>query len=78
MRFKNFVRPFLSGVVTWIVVLAISWTGHAQERGQGALSGAPGVGDSMPDVQVYLPDGTPFSTSELKGNYTVLVFGCLT
>ena len=78
MRFNNSWRPILSGVVTSIVMLTIAWTGHAQERGQGALSGAPGVGDSLPDVQVYLSDGTPFSTGELKGNYTVLVFGCLT
>ena len=78
MRCNNFWRPFLSGLVTWIVVLTIAWTGHAQQRSQGALTGAPGVGDSLPDVQVYLPDGTPFSTGELKGNYTVLVFGCLT
>lgn len=39
---------------------------------------APIVGDSLPDVTVYSPNGTEFKTADLRGHYTVLTFGCLT
>jgi cytochrome oxidase Cu insertion factor (SCO1/SenC/PrrC family) len=38
----------------------------------------PAIGDALPDVTVYSPDGKEFKTSELRGHYTVLTFGCLT
>jgi cytochrome oxidase Cu insertion factor (SCO1/SenC/PrrC family) len=38
----------------------------------------PAVGDTLPDLTVYSPDGKEVKTSELRGHYTVLVFGCLT
>jgi hypothetical protein len=42
------------------------------------IASAPDNGEPVPDVTVYLADGTPFSTGQLKESYTVLVFGCLT
>lgn len=36
------------------------------------------VGDSFPAVEVYDEAGRPFSTRSLKGQYTVVVNGCLT
>ncbi len=36
------------------------------------------VGNPMPDLSVYDASGNPFSLADLKGSYTVLVFGCLT
>ena len=36
------------------------------------------VGDKLPDVTVYTPDGKEVKTAELRGHYTVLTFGCLT
>lgn len=38
----------------------------------------PAVGDPFPDLTVYSPDGKEFRTSGLKGQYTVITFGCLT
>jgi cytochrome oxidase Cu insertion factor (SCO1/SenC/PrrC family) len=38
----------------------------------------PVVGDPLPEVTVYTPDGKEFKTAELRGHYTVLTFGCLT
>ena len=38
----------------------------------------PGIGDAFPDLAVYRPDGKEVRTSELRGHYTVLTFGCLT
>lgn len=38
----------------------------------------PTVGDTLPDLTVYTPDGKEVKTSDLRGHHTVLVFGCLT
>ena len=74
-----FQRRWMVWLIAGLLAVAMVGQGHAQQRGQqGVLSGAPGIGDSLPVVKVYLADGTPFSTSQLKGSYSVLVFGCLT
>lgn len=39
---------------------------------------APQIGDPLPDVTAFDADGNEFHLRSLKGNYTVLVFGCLT
>ncbi len=41
-------------------------------------SSSPAVGESLPDVSLFDADGQPIHLKNLKGNYTVLVFGCLT
>jgi hypothetical protein len=38
----------------------------------------PTIGDKFPDVIVYTPDGKEVRTSDWKGHYAVLTFGCLT
>jgi len=38
----------------------------------------PAVGDTIPDLTVYDPSGKEVKTSDLRGHYTVLTFGCLT
>ena len=45
--------------------------GPSQES--GALVGQP-----LPDITVYDSEGREFKLSSLKGDYSVLVFGCLT
>ncbi len=42
-------------------------------QGSGALVGQP-----LPDITVYDAQGKEFKLSSLKGDYSVLVFGCLT
>ena len=39
---------------------------------------APALGELLPDVTGYDADGNEFKLSSLKGQYSVLVFGCLT
>ncbi len=39
---------------------------------------APKVGEALPDVMVYDAQGRPFNLGVLKGDYAVIVFGCLT
>jgi len=49
-----------------------------QEREEEFLTLKPLVGDPLPDVAIYAADGSPFRTSDLRGHYTVLTFGCMT
>ena len=46
-------------------------------RGRGGSVG-PAVGTTIPNVELFDADGNPFRLGQLKGSYTVLVFGCLT
>jgi cytochrome oxidase Cu insertion factor (SCO1/SenC/PrrC family) len=39
---------------------------------------APTVGDPFPEVTVYTTDGKEFKTADLRKQYTVVAFGCLT
>jgi cytochrome oxidase Cu insertion factor (SCO1/SenC/PrrC family) len=39
---------------------------------------SPTLGDALPDLTVYTPDGSEVKTSDLRGHYAVLTFGCLT
>ncbi|MEE8349659.1 MAG: hypothetical protein V3R94_08825 [Acidobacteriota bacterium] len=39
---------------------------------------APKVGAVLPEISGYQVDGQEFNLRSLKGNYSVLVFGCLT
>lgn len=42
---------------------------------QGRL---PKPGAPLPDLTIYDSQGNPFPLQNLRGTYTVLVFGCLT
>lgn len=48
-------------------------TASAQQGG-----GLPRIGSQLPDVSAFDDKGRKFSLSELRGEYSVLVFGCLT
>jgi len=84
LRFSTLL--VIAGLVT---VTAGPSASYGQAPGQGGQSGrsqvssafkraSPGIGEPIPEVTVYTVDGKEFSTSQLKGSYTVLVFGCLT
>ena len=53
-------------------------SGSSGPAGRGAAFQLPEMGATLPDVSVYDEQGQKFSTSSLRGRYTVLVFGCLT
>jgi hypothetical protein len=38
----------------------------------------PAVGDKLPDLTVYSPEGKEVKLSSLRGSHVVLTFGCLT
>jgi hypothetical protein len=72
----------LAAVVVFVATFVTCAPGaqgqRMQEREEEFLRSKPLVGDPLPDVTVYSVDGTPFKTSDLRGHYTVLTFGCLT
>ncbi|RMG35940.1 MAG: hypothetical protein D6725_11510 [Planctomycetota bacterium] len=84
---------YRSAVVLLVLPCLVSTSSFAQQRpgaapkqgDAGRMSvvrsferSAPAVGALVPDVKGYTADGKPFSMRDLKGQYTVLVFGCLT
>ena len=46
--------------------------------GRGTGGSLPEVGTMLSDVSLYDDGGKEFSTTSLRGQYSVLVFGCLT
>ena len=74
----------LSCFVFVLALLPSTAISQPKEKKEGKLKGEdfakakPAVGDPLPDLTVYSPDGKEVKTSILKGHYTVLTFGCLT
>lgn len=52
--------------------------GQKEQREEDFLKVKPAIGEAMPELTVYSPDGKEVKTSSLRGHYTVLTFGCLT
>lgn len=50
----------------------------AQQRRDQFAKNLPAVGSQLPNVEIFDDRGQVLPTEELKGNYTVLVFGCMT
>ncbi|MCA9059339.1 MAG: hypothetical protein KDA85_12605 [Planctomycetaceae bacterium] len=57
-------------LVTWSMLQTPAAT--AQQRP------LPAPGSLIPDVSIFDEQGQSFSTSQLRGEYSVVVFGCLT
>jgi cytochrome oxidase Cu insertion factor (SCO1/SenC/PrrC family) len=52
--------------------------GQKKQREEDFAKEKPAVGDPLPALTVYTPDGKEVKTADLRGHYTVLTFGCLT
>lgn len=63
--------------VMWLLP-SLASAQNLHEREAEFLDTAPLIGEPLPEVTVYSADGRPFPTSNLRGHYTVLTFGCLT
>lgn len=70
-----------SSLIASFVFLTVSPLFAQPGGGDGARGSGgrlPEVGSMLPDVLLYDDRGEEFSTSSLRGQYSVLVFGCLT
>jgi hypothetical protein len=64
-----------------LLVSGLSLPANAQEGKKSEeefVKEKPTIGDKLPELTVYSPDGKEMKTSSLRGHHTVLVFGCLT
>jgi len=70
----------LLGISTLLAANALAQPGGdpGGHSGRGARGNLPEVGTMIPDVSFYDDGGKEFSTTSLRGQYSVLVFGCLT
>lgn len=70
------------GISTILAGSAFAQPGGIPRGGPGTSRGPggtlPEVGTMLPDITLYKDNGEAFSTTSLRGQYSVLVFGCLT
>jgi hypothetical protein len=52
--------------------------GEGKKSDEDFLKEKPAIGDTLPDLTVYTPNGKEMKTTSLRGQHVVLVFGCLT
>lgn len=85
MRWTRFFATLIT--LLSAVTLGSAQTAEQPRRGQLDTDGHVGkwfdasglkAGDTFPAVEVYDEKGKPFNTRSLKGQYTVVVNGCLT
>jgi hypothetical protein len=74
MRLRNawFISLVLTGLMTGSVGAQVD------REDPEFVKQSPTIGEPFPALTVYTPDGKEFNTSSLRGNYTVISFGCLT
>lgn len=65
-----------------VIVVLTGLTGSAlaqrEKKDEEFLKEKPVVGEMFPNLTIYTPEGKEFKTSDLRGHYTVVTFGCLT
>lgn len=76
MRQRHFCVLAMSLIVG--IATTVCQAQQMQQREAEFLTTKPVIGEQLPDLTIYAPDGSPFKTSDLRGHYTVLTFGCLT
>jgi cytochrome oxidase Cu insertion factor (SCO1/SenC/PrrC family) len=71
-------RLLFASVIVMLSILTAPARGQMRQTEEEFLKAAPAIGDAMPELTVYSPEGKEVKTSSLRGNYVVLTFGCLT
>ncbi len=70
------------GISTVLAGNVFAQPGGSPRGGPGGSRGPggnlPEVGSAIPDIKLYSDSGEVFSTTSLRGQYSVVVFGCLT
>ncbi|HEV3385439.1 MAG TPA: redoxin domain-containing protein, partial [Gemmata sp.] len=68
----------------WLISLLISGSmagsvgAQVDKEDPEFVKQSPTIGEMFPDLAIYGSDGKEFKTSQFRGNYTVVTFGCLT
>ena len=76
---ERIMRAFvLAGLIVAVAVSSTVGQPRREQKEEDFLKGKPVIGDTLPDLTVYSPDGKEVKTSQLRGHYAVLTFGCLT
>jgi cytochrome oxidase Cu insertion factor (SCO1/SenC/PrrC family) len=70
----------LIGCFLGLAIAVVPTTALAQQKKseEDFLKEKPAIGEALPDLTVYSPDGKEVKTSSLRGQHVVLTFGCLT
>lgn len=55
-----------------------AWSQENRKRDEEFVKAKPAIGDMLPRLTVFTPEGKPVDTASLQGQYAVIVFGCLT
>jgi cytochrome oxidase Cu insertion factor (SCO1/SenC/PrrC family) len=72
------MRLLMLSALAFVLVASAVAQSKKEQRDEDFLKDKPAIGDPLPEVTVYAPDGKEVSTASLRGHYTVLTFGCLT
>lgn len=77
----------ITPVLLTMILLGAGPSLEAQQRSKNSArsrlngrfdSSAPKIGEALPAVSGFTAEGRPLNLKVLRGQYTVLVFGCLT
>jgi hypothetical protein len=71
-------RYMFSSLIIALALFTPSTRGQMRQTEEEFVKAAPAIGDPIPELTVYSPDGKEVKTSSLRGSYVVLTFGCLT
>ena len=72
-------RLMLAVAIAALPATAVAQGQKSQKKSEeDFVKAKPAIGDVLPDLTVYSPDGKEVKTSSLRGHYVVLTFGCLT
>ena len=74
----RFVSRLLLGLFIASIPTAALAQPEKKKNEEDFLKEKPAVGDTLPDLTVYSPDGKEVKLSSLRGQHVVLTFGCLT
>jgi hypothetical protein len=68
----------LVAIGSMFLLLPAKVSGQGKKNEEDFVKEKPAIGDTIPDLTVYSPDGSEVKTSDLRGQHVVLTFGCLT
>jgi cytochrome oxidase Cu insertion factor (SCO1/SenC/PrrC family) len=76
---KYAMRAFRFASILMLVSFSTeAWSQENRKRDEDFVKAKPTIGDTLPRLTVFTPEGKPVETASLQGQYAVIVFGCLT